>query len=182
LQCGISASFDENHPATPREGIYIGVPWLIPAHRPWGPPLFGKDYPFLYDGENGCIALIKRIRDGKITDAECKRFNEIRNDPAMIQFMSYTSEKIYALAVKDSQKFVDFTKNHSFSKITGAWEDWVKVGKEFKWGDIHRAVGKRGGGSISDRPQARSHFDVYTRLRERIECINPKEGIFRRIT
>jgi len=181
IQCGISATLTECHPATPREAIYVGVPWLIPSNRAWGPSLFGREYPFLYNGEDECIALIKRIRNGKITDEECERFNKIRNDPAMIQFMSYTAEKIYQLAIEDSQEFVNFTKDHSFSKITTAWEKWVKVGGEFTWGEIHRAVARLGGGSVSDRPHARSHFDVYTRLRERIECINPKDGVFRRV-
>lgn len=181
LQCGISATLTECHPSTPREAISVGVPWLIPANRRWGPALFGKDYPFLYNGEAEMMSLVQRIRKGKITDDECKLFLKIRGNRENLWFMDDVARSVHATASEDIQHFLEFSKPHNFDRIIGAFKEWVDVGEEFQWRKLPNIVARMGGGTIADRPQQRNLFDVYTRLREMIQCINPVDGIFKRL-
>jgi hypothetical protein len=181
LQCGISATITECHPSIPREAGYVGVPWLIPSNRPWGPALFGQDYPFMYGSEAECIALVQRIRKGKITDAECKAFNAIRRDKKKMGFMGDTASEIYDLACEDMSNYLDFTAPHNLSRLIDGWERWVKIGDTFEWRKLPSAMQRLKAGTIADRPQQRTPYDMWTKIRDRVECVDPVAGLFRRL-
>ena len=181
LQCGLNAAITECHPSIPREGAYVGVPWLIPSNRTWGPALFGPDYPFMYGSEAECIALVQRIRKGKITDAECRAFNAIRSDPDKMAFMGHTATQIYEIACEDIQNYLDFTGPHNLSRLIEGWEKWVKVGDTFEWRRMPSAMQKLKAGTIADRPQQRTHYDMWTKIRDRVDVEDPVKGIFRRV-
>ena len=101
IQCSVMASIFESHPSVPREIIYVGAPVMMPRRRDWATATLGDDYPFYYDDEASLMALIKRLRDGKLTDREIDAFLKVRNDVDVIQFMDYNAARMYKLFYDD---------------------------------------------------------------------------------
>lgn len=184
IDCLMYASICEGYCIVPREAVYIGVPVLLPR-RPWALTAMGPDYPFYYDSDVDAIALIKRIRDGRITDEEVDRFLAARRNPESCEFVSTESYRLYEVVEKLVENRMAVQWRRSRSKILAAFEKETEVGEEFRWEDLLTRLDKyftiKRGRNIGQQ-RACSSEDVYHFVHDRVENLSPREGLFRRVS
>lgn len=180
-QCVLYASTMEGHPAVPRETAYVGTPTLLPD-RHWSKSMLANHrYPFLYKSEEEAMTLVLRIRDGDITDDEVDRFNRFRADPRVMFFTDDAAVELHALATELSGEWTTKFRRRSFSRILESFERQVSVGQEFAWGDLVKFF-RKDGVTVQEGSETYSLMHVYRFLSDKLECINPLTGMFRRLS
>jgi len=183
IHCMIYASQTEAFCATPREAIYVGAPVLLPD-RPWARTAFDpKVYPFFYRDEAECMAIVKRIKSGDITDDEAKRFNECRKT---VQLTGDTIETVYQVFKEETESRSKlYRTRRSHSKVLEAFQNSVKVGDEFTWSWLDNEMRKRHKLSIGEGFKGHtttSLLALYRFFHPMLECLDPRDGIFKRIS
>ena len=182
IECMIYASQTEAFCAVPREAIYVGVPTLLP-NRPWARSAFDpKVYPFFYSSEAECVALIKRIKAGKITDDECERFNQCRRT---VQLSGDTVDVIYNVFHEEmTTRYELYQKRRKHSKVLEAFTSSFDVGEAFYWSKMLQVLRQEHKLSIGEGFKGHtttSYLALYRFFHHMLECIDPREGTFRRI-
>jgi hypothetical protein len=179
-QCLMYASFAEGNCVTPREAVYSGVPVLLPR-RPWAYASFGENYPFYYNGKNEAFSLIRRIESGNISDDEVQQFLDMRNNGFTCEFMSQTSMKLFSMFkdLIDARRRIYTSRAHS--KLDSVL-DTIRLGVDFTMEEFGRLL-VNNGVSVTNgySKRAVTLTDVYAFLGDRLECVNPFVGRFRRI-
>jgi hypothetical protein len=181
INCLMYASFVEGYSILPREVIYIGRPALLPR-RQWALTMVGKDYPFLYKDQTEAVTLIKKIRSGKVTDSEVKRFLDVRRNGFTCEFLADTAENLFQVCKGAVDDRLACFQPERATKLTEFFEKIVKKGEEFEFKKLIKTDFRRAGFGIGGRSRRALHpDDVFCLLRKRIECVDPKRGVFRRI-
>jgi len=182
IDCLMYASICEGYCIVPREAVYIGVPVLLP-NRAWARTAMGPDYPFYYNDEVEAIALIKRVRDGRITDEEADRFLAARARPESCNFVSEGADKLYEVVrgLVDDRMAVQWRRSRS--KIVAAFEEETTVDEEFDFEDLLGRLNKhicvKIGRNIGQQ-RACSAEDIFHFLRDRLVSLSPRDGRFKR--
>ena len=180
-QCVFYASHVEGNPAVPREAAYAGVPPLLPRGRPWAQAMIGdRPYPFMYETEEEAMTLVLRIKNGEITDQEVELFNQFRADPRIMYFTDDAAKELHKLALELSEFWITKFKKRSHSRILEAFNKMFEVGETFRWGDLPKMFIKEKL-TVGESRVVYSMMHVYKFLHDKLECVDPLTGTFRRI-
>jgi hypothetical protein len=181
-QCLMYASLAEGYCITPREAVYIGVPAIVPR-VPWAVTAFGPDYPFYYVGKEEAFALIRRIEEGAVTDEEAARFLSVRDNGYACEFVSQTSMKLFSVFRMLAEDMRQAYAKYSYSKIMDCFEKNFDIGDEFTMQMVEAAANSAGLSTTNKaNRRAMNLFEFYVLLSARLECVNPFQGKFRRVT
>jgi hypothetical protein len=181
IQCMMYASIAEGYCITPREAVYIGVPVLVPR-RPWAETAFGPEYPFYYSSQPEAFALIKRIEEGRVTDGEVRQFLATRANGFTCEFLSDVSAKLFRVCRDLVNTRRDGYRHLAHSRVLEIFESVTKPGEVFTFQDLFERFSKSGmviGGGHSKR--ATNSTEMYPFLCERLDCVDPVAGKFKRI-
>lgn len=179
-QCILYASPREGHAAVPRETAVVGVPTILPD-RPWVHGLlYGLKYPFIYQNEEEALAMVLKIRDGRVTDEEARQFNVMRHDPRVAYFHDDAAKDLHDIASKLAGHQMVTFRRRSYSRLTEAFEACVGVGEQFLWKSLPKLFAKKGV-TVGENQGTYSLIHFYRFLEDRFECLHPRDGIFRRI-
>lgn len=180
-QCILYASPREGHAAVPRETAVVGVPTILPD-RPWvRGTLYDLKYPFIYQNENEALAMVLKIRDGRVTDEEAAQFNVMRHDPRVAYFHDMAAQDLHDIASKLAGNQMRVFRRRSYSRLAEAFEKCVGVGEQFRWRDLPKMFLKKANVTVGENQGTYSLMHFYRFLEDRFECVHPREGIFRRL-